>query len=92
VAHTHTPPPAAAAAPQVQRLYQFAVQVWPGPSDSPFRFTRLVTVKNKYVLLNDTGLELDFKQAGTPDPSRSAFGAGRRFSGRLKPGERCGAM
>jgi hypothetical protein len=77
----------------VQRLYQFAVQVWPGPSDSPFRFSRLVTVRSKLVLLNDTGLELDFKQAGTPDPgsrAAAAFGSGRRFSGRLKPGDRWG--
>lgn len=40
----------------------------------------------RYVILNDTSFEVEFKQRGTPDPgSGVAFGFGRRFAGKLAP-------
>ncbi|KAL6762638.1 hypothetical protein V8C86DRAFT_613892 [Haematococcus lacustris] len=71
----------------VQRSYHFAVEIWPGPSDTPFRLTKVLTVKNKYIILNDTGLSMEFKQKGTPDPGL-AYGAFKRFAGELPAGRR----
>jgi hypothetical protein len=51
-----------------------------------------VSIKSKYILLNDTGLPIEFKQRGTPDPGDSrylAYGESRRFAGPLQPSERC---
>ncbi len=50
---------------------------------------QVVTVKNKYILLNATGLAIDCKQKGTPDPepipiNDSGYGKGLRFSRRLE--------
>jgi hypothetical protein len=28
-----------------------------------------VTLKNKYIILNDTGMPMEYKQKGTPDPT-----------------------
>lgn len=39
----------------VQRLFEFAAEVWPTPADGPFRATKVVSVKSKYILFNDTG-------------------------------------
>jgi hypothetical protein len=39
----------------VQRLFEFAAEVWPTPADGPFRATKLVSIKSKYILFNDTG-------------------------------------
>jgi hypothetical protein len=53
-----------------------------------------VSIKSKYVLLNDTGVAVEFKQKGTPDPGDAryeAYGEGRRFAGPLSPSERWGA-
>ncbi len=69
----------------IQRLYQFAVEVWPAPNESVFRRSKMVTVKNKYLILNTTGLAIEYKQKGTPDPQPGmAFGSGPRFSGCLQ--------
>ncbi|PNH08540.1 hypothetical protein TSOC_004895 [Tetrabaena socialis] len=68
----------------VSRLYQFAVEVWPAPNSSVFRRTKIITVKNKYLLLNATGLPIEYKQKGTPDPDCAAYGTGPRFSSRLQ--------
>ncbi len=34
-----------------------------------------MTVKNKYIMLNDTGLAIEYKQLGSPDPSEPCAGA-----------------
>lgn len=43
---------------------------------------QVVTIKNKYIILNDTGLPIEYKQKGTPDPDQP-YGQGRRFAGQL---------
>lgn len=71
---------------RIQRLYHFAVEIWPGPAESVFNQTKVVTVKNKYIILNDTGLTIEYKQKGTPDPGSKTYeeyGKGRRFAGDL---------
>jgi hypothetical protein len=75
----------------VQRLYELAVEVWAGPADGPFRSTKVVSIKSKYLLLNDTGMVIEYKQKGTPDvgdPRYIAYGHGRRFAGPLEATER----
>ncbi|GIL45737.1 hypothetical protein Vafri_2896 [Volvox africanus] len=67
----------------VRRLYQFAVEVWAAPTVTPFGRTKVITVKNKYLILNATGLLIEYKQKGTPDLSRGKYGVTRRFSRRL---------
>lgn len=44
---------------------------------------QVITVKNKYLILNATGLEIEYKQKGTPDPALTVYGTGTRFSNRL---------
>jgi hypothetical protein len=51
----------------------------------------VVSIKSKYVVLNDTGLPIEFKQRGTPDPGDpryASYGGSRRFAGPLQPSER----
>lgn len=75
----------------VQRQYEFAAEVWAAPADGPFRATKVVSIKSKYILFNDTGMVLEYKQKGTPDathPGYKAYGEGRRFAGLLQPQER----
>ena len=75
----------------VQRLYELAVEVWAGPADGPFRSTKVVSIKSKYLLLNDTGMVIEYKQKGTPDIGDYrylAYGHGRRFAGPLESTER----
>ncbi|EFJ52490.1 hypothetical protein VOLCADRAFT_102987 [Volvox carteri f. nagariensis] len=71
----------------VRRLYQFAVEVWAAPNDTVFGRTKVITVKNKYLILNATGLLIEYKQKGTPDPGfnpgQGKYGKTRRFSRRL---------
>ncbi|WIA12623.1 hypothetical protein OEZ85_006280 [Tetradesmus obliquus] len=76
----------------VQRLFEFAAEVWPTPADGPFRATKVVSIKSKYILFNDTGMALEYKQKGTPDVNHKgykSYGKGRRFAGVLQPQERC---
>lgn len=76
---------------KVQRQYEFAAEVWAAPADGPFRATKVVSIKSKYILFNDTGMVLEYKQKNTPDaghPGYSAYGEGRRFAGLLQPQER----
>lgn len=57
----------------------------------PMLCLQVVSIKSKFMLLNDTGLPIEFKQAGTPDPGDQrilAYGAGRRFAGVLQPSQR----
>lgn len=52
---------------------------------------QVVSIKSKYILLNDTGMGIEFKQKGTPDPEDpryAAYGECRRFAGPLQPSER----
>jgi hypothetical protein len=77
---------------KVQRLYEFAAEVWAAPADGPFRATKVVSIKSKYILFNDTGMVLEYKQKNTPDPAHPgyvSYGDGRRFAGLLQPQERC---
>lgn len=32
-----------------------------------------MTVKNKYIILNDTGLTIEYKQKGTPNPCSHTY-------------------
>jgi hypothetical protein len=76
---------------KVQRQYEFAAEVWAAPADGPFRATKVVSIKSKYILFNDTGMVLEYKQKNTPDaghPGYTAYGEGRRFAGLLQPQER----
>lgn len=75
----------------VQRQYEFAVEVWAAPSEGPFKVTKVVSIKSKYILFNDTGMVLEYKQRNTPDathPGYDSYGEGRRFAGLLQPQER----
>lgn len=75
----------------VQRLYEFTAEIWPAAAEGPFKATKIVSIKSKYLLFNDTDLVLEYKQRGTPDhdhPGFSAYGQGRRFAGLLQPQER----
>eukprot|EP00878_Enallax_costatus_P006928 GHUV01007260.1.p1 GENE.GHUV01007260.1~~GHUV01007260.1.p1 ORF type:complete len:2890 (+),score=849.52 GHUV01007260.1:2-8671(+) len=75
----------------VQRAFEFAVEVWPTPAEGPFRATKVISIKSKYILFNDTGMVLEYKQKGTPDPNHpgyKSYGEGRRFAGLLQPQER----
>eukprot|EP00879_Flechtneria_rotunda_P023679 GHRR01025064.1.p1 GENE.GHRR01025064.1~~GHRR01025064.1.p1 ORF type:complete len:256 (-),score=81.16 GHRR01025064.1:211-978(-) len=75
----------------VQRLYEFSAEVWPAPPDGPFRASKVVSIKSKYILSNDTGMVLEYKQKGTPDhghPGYVSYGEGRRFAGLLQAHER----
>ncbi|KAF6253188.1 hypothetical protein COO60DRAFT_1463300 [Scenedesmus sp. NREL 46B-D3] len=54
--------------------------------------TKVVSIKSKYILFNDTGMALEYKQKGTPDVNHKgyqSYGKGRRFAGVLQPQERC---
>ncbi|MEW5315921.1 MAG: hypothetical protein WDW38_007318 [Sanguina aurantia] len=77
----------------VQRLYHFSVEIWPGPSDSVYRHTKVLTVKNKYILLNNSGITMQYKQVDTPDervfPDGLQYGVGQRFAGSLPNNARC---
>ncbi|MEW5296934.1 MAG: hypothetical protein WDW36_000180 [Sanguina aurantia] len=77
----------------VQRLYHFSVEIWPGPTDSVYRHTKLLTVKNKYILLNNSGITMQYKQVDTPDervfPDGLQYGVGQRFAGSLPNNARC---
>jgi hypothetical protein len=85
-------PPVAAEVP-VQRLFEFAAEVWAAPAEGLFRSTKVISIKSKWILVNDTGMVLEYKQRGTPDathPGYASYGEGRRFAGLLQPQERCG--
>lgn len=76
---------------KVQRQYEFAAEVWAAPTDGPFRATKVISIKSKYILFNDTGMVLEYKQKNTPDaahPGYASYGEGRRFAGLLQPQER----
>eukprot|EP00798_Chlamydomonas_sp_ICE-L_P005984 gene5984-5277_t len=66
----------------VERLYCFSLEVWAPPGDSAFSTSKVLTIKNKYIILNDTGIPMEYKQYGTPD-SNVMYGKGSRFAGRL---------
>jgi len=72
-----------------QRLFEFAVDVTAGPPDSIYRHTKLVTLKPKYIIENQTGLSVDVKQLngqlpeGNYNPAPSC-----RFARTLAPGQR----
>lgn len=46
-----------------QRLFEFAIDVTSGPPNSIYRHTKLVTLKPKYIIENQTGICIDIKQA-----------------------------
>jgi hypothetical protein len=51
-----------------QRLFEFAVDVAAAPPDSIYSHTKLVTLKPKYIIENQTGLPVDVKQLHTQNP------------------------
>ena len=73
-----------------QRQYEFAVEVTAGPPNSVFRHTKVITVKSKYVVENQTGMPIEIKQRGTPDLDVEQYGTLNigRCSRRLELNER----
>jgi hypothetical protein len=72
-----------------QRLFEFAVDVAAGPPSSIYRHTKLVTLKPKYIIENQTGVGVEVKQLNTPDPGGDgAVPASRGFARLLPPGAR----
>ena len=51
-----------------QRSFEFAVDVSAAPRKSMFRNTKLINLKPKYIIENQTGIAVDIKQFGTADP------------------------
>lgn len=74
-----------------QRQYEFAVEVTAGPPNSVFRHTKVITVKSKYIVENQTGMPIEIKQRGTPDLDVLQYGstAHGRCARRLEVNERC---
>ncbi|RMZ56390.1 hypothetical protein APUTEX25_004773, partial [Auxenochlorella protothecoides] len=72
------------------RLFEFAVVVAAGPPESIYRHTKLVTLKPKYIIENQTGLAMRVKQLGTRDPPVWSHGsrASGGFAHVLDPGQR----
>ena len=50
------------------RSFEFAVDVSAAPRKSMFRNTKLINLKPKYIIENQTGIAVDIKQYGTADP------------------------
>ena len=71
-----------------QRQYEFAVEVIAGPPNSVFRHTKVVTVKSKFVVENQTGMPIEIKQFGTPDLEDSEYSEETRCARRLEISER----
>jgi hypothetical protein len=78
----------------IQRLFCFVTEVWPAPSSSAFGNTKVLTVKNKIQILNETGFSIEYKQHGTPDPSGEMsrrYGSSLRLgAGTINPSSRVG--
>eukprot|EP00873_Tetraselmis_striata_P032816 jgi/Tetstr1/453080/TSEL_040115.t1 len=47
--------------------HKLLVEVKPGPTDTPFRHSKIVEVRNKYIVENLTGMDIEMKQVGQPD-------------------------
>lgn len=58
-----------------QRQYEFAVEVTAGPPNTVFRHTKVITVKSKYIVENQTGMPIEIKQRGTPDLDVLQYGS-----------------
>ena len=72
-----------------EREFEFAVEVAAGPPSSMFRHTKVVTVKARYIIDNQTGGPIEVKQLGTPDLGDAAGGPPElRCAARLAPNER----
>ena len=72
-----------------EREFEFAVEVAAGPPSSMFRHTKVVTVKARYIIDNQTGGPIEVKQLGTPDLGDAAGGPPElRCAARLAPSER----
>ncbi|KAL3135445.1 hypothetical protein ABBQ32_007626 [Trebouxia sp. C0010 RCD-2024] len=74
-----------------QRQYEFAVEVTAGPPNSVFRHTKVITVKSKYIVENQTGMPIEIKQRGTPDLDVLQYGstAHGRCARKMEVNERC---
>ena len=71
-----------------QRQYEFAVEVIAGPPNSVFRHTKVVTVKSKFMVENQTGMPIEIKQVGTPDLCDDKVAEETRCARRLEISER----
>lgn len=58
-----------------QRQYEFAVEVTAGPPNSVFRHTKVITVKSRFIVENQTGMPIEIKQRGTPDLDVLQYGS-----------------
>jgi len=72
------------------RAFEFSIEVSAAPRNSVFRNTKLVNVKPKYIIENQTGIHLDVKQVGSPDllDSDEQYEGHRRFARTLPHGSR----
>ena len=74
------------------RSFEFAVDVSAAPRNSIFRNTKLINLKPKYIIENQTGILIDVKQIGTADPVPAAENSveegHRRFARTLEHGSR----
>jgi len=72
-----------------QRLFEFAVDVTAAPPDSIYRHTKLVTLKPKYIIENQTSIPVDVKQLNASEPGGNGNPSpSTRFARTLAPGQR----
>ena len=75
-----------------ERVFEFAVDVTAGPPNSIYRYTKLVTLKPKYIVENQTGIPIDIRQSNVtyPEDDRLLSNSSEacRFSRVLSPGRR----
>lgn len=71
------------------RLFEFAVEVVPGPSETAFRMTKAVILLPKHMVENQTGMVIEIKQLGTSDPTLHSLDVQHRCARLLGINERC---
>ncbi len=70
------------------RLFEFAVEVVPGPPETAFRMTKAVILLPKHMVENQTGMDIEIKQLGTSDPTNNALDVQHRCARMLGQNER----
>lgn len=76
--------------PTCTSLHASCLTRCPALSSLPVRHTKLVTLKPKYIIENQTGLTMAVKQLGGPDPMPHGIpNFMQRFACILLPNQRC---
>lgn len=70
------------------RLFEFAVEVVPGPPETAFRMTKAIILLPKHMVENQTGMDIEIKQLGTSDPTSNALDVQHRCARMLGQNER----